>query len=71
MAKTGSRRVLSQGKTASTEEWRLVMRLKDKVAVVDPRHTIRQEVDQLDQKLNRHREGSAKLETLPLGRRNR
>jgi hypothetical protein len=31
----------------------------------------RQEVDQLDQKLDRHREGSAKLETLPLGRRNR
>jgi hypothetical protein len=34
MAKTGSRRVLSQGKTASTEEWRLVMRLKDKVAII-------------------------------------
>src|SRR5207247_1386453 len=34
MAKTGSGRVLSQGKTASTEEWRLVMRLKDKVAII-------------------------------------
>jgi len=30
-------------------------------AVVDPRHPIRQEVDQLDQKLDRHREESAKL----------
>jgi chaperonin cofactor prefoldin len=29
------------------------------------------EVDQLDQKLDQHREESAKLDTLPLGRRNR
>jgi len=29
------------------------------------------EVDQLDQKLDQHRGESAKLETLPLGRRNR
>jgi len=40
-------------------------------AVVDPRHPIRQEVDQLDQKLDQHREESAKLDILPLGRSNR
>ena len=40
-------------------------------AVVDPRHPIRQEVDQLDQKLDQHREESAKLDTLPLGWSNR
>jgi hypothetical protein len=31
-------------------------------AAVDPRHPIRQEVDQLDQKLDQHREESAKLD---------
>src|SRR5215467_12999254 len=37
-------------------------------AAFDPRHPIRQEVDQLDQKLDQHREESAKLDILPLGR---